>query len=197
MRGLAIGRLDLTSVRTAVRLLTGGLALALAASFAAGFVLFRLGGEHRLWQGEFSDVPGRRRASTCCGTTRTATPGGPCSPGRRTAPPLRHASHARRSRGAARRAAAVEPVRQCEAAVRALAAAGSMPLTFYCVHVLFLATGLLSGDPVARYVVMATAALLFAAGWRRAWGQGPLEAVISKAAKRARQAVAIRTEETS
>jgi len=67
-----------------------------------------------------------------------------------------------------------------------LAAAGSMPLTLYTTHVLFLATGALNGSPGLQYAALVAGSLLFAVVWRLTRGRGPLEALVAGAARRAR-----------
>ena len=60
-----------------------------------------------------------------------------------------------------------------------LAAAGSMTLTLYVVHVIALATKLLPRDPETSWVIQVIAALLIATLWRRRFARGPLEAAIA------------------
>src|SRR5262249_40617216 len=55
--GLAIGRLDLSSIKVAVRLLVGGVALAAAAWEASWVLLFPLGGIHHLQAAADSGTP--------------------------------------------------------------------------------------------------------------------------------------------
>jgi uncharacterized membrane protein YeiB len=69
-----------------------------------------------------------------------------------------------------------------------LAAAGSMVLTLYSAHLVVLASGFLDDDPVALYVVLVVAALTFAWAWRRGFGRGPLERVVTAAAGATRRA---------
>lgn len=73
-------------------------------------------------------------------------------------------------------------------ALAPLSAAGSMPLTLYCAHVLFLATGALSDAPDLLYALQVAGALLFAVVWRRAVGRGPLETVVAAGARHGRAA---------
>jgi hypothetical protein len=58
-----------------------------------------------------------------------------------------------------------------------LAAAGSMTLTLYTAHIVFMNSPLDEFDPTPGYVVQVVAALLFALVWRRRVGRGPLEGV--------------------
>ena len=64
-----------------------------------------------------------------------------------------------------------------------LAAAGSMPLTLYSLHVLVLATA--DGpDPLRFWALQAVAALVTATAWRRFLGRGPLEALLAAGTRR-------------
>lgn len=74
-----------------------------------------------------------------------------------------------------------------------LAAAGAMTLTLYTAHVIFMNSPLDVFGARPGYLVQVVAALLFALGWREAVGRGPLEALASWAARRARQAVTAST----
>jgi uncharacterized membrane protein len=70
-----------------------------------------------------------------------------------------------------------------------LAAAGSMTLTLYTAHVVFMNSPLDTFDAVPGYVVQVVTALLFALAWWQAVGRGPLESAANWAAGRARRAV--------
>jgi hypothetical protein len=70
-----------------------------------------------------------------------------------------------------------------------IAAAGSMTLTLYTAHVLFLNSPWDVFEPTAGYVLQVLAVLGFAVAWRGAVGRGPLEAVAADAARTARQTV--------
>ncbi len=70
-----------------------------------------------------------------------------------------------------------------------LAAAGSMTLTLYTAHVLFMNSPLDQFEAVPGYVVQVVVALLFALAWRQAVGRGPLESLANWAARRAQQTV--------
>ena len=70
-----------------------------------------------------------------------------------------------------------------------LAAAGSMTLTLYAAHVIFMNSPLDVFDAVPGYVLQVVSVLLFALAWRQAVGRGPLESAANWAAGRARQAV--------
>ncbi|GAA4824974.1 hypothetical protein GCM10023201_09120 [Actinomycetospora corticicola] len=71
-----------------------------------------------------------------------------------------------------------------------LAAAGGMTLTFYALHVLFINSDLDVYGPTAGYVIQVVAVLLLGWGWRATAGRGPLEAAVSALSRRAARAVA-------
>ncbi|MDW4908844.1 heparan-alpha-glucosaminide N-acetyltransferase domain-containing protein [Streptomyces sp. ADMS] len=185
--GLAIGRLDLLDRRTATRLLTAGLALAATAWLACSLLLFRWGGLERLQQNEFHDATGpHARDAVLWDTPDGETWWSMLSRAPHSTSPfdMLHTLGA-----ATALLSAVLLLTRITVARRALvplAAAGSMPLTLYTAHVLFLATGTLNGSPDLQYAALVAGSLLFAAGWRLARGQGPLEALVAGAARKAR-----------
>jgi uncharacterized membrane protein YeiB len=74
--------------------------------------------------------------------------------------------------------------------LRPLAAVGSMVLTLYSAHVVFMAFDPLGDYAVISFIVQVAAALVFAVIWQRLIGRGPLETVVAVASGRVRQAVA-------
>jgi uncharacterized membrane protein YeiB len=74
-------------------------------------------------------------------------------------------------------------------ALRPLAAAGSMTLTLYTLHVVATETGFLMGRPTLAFTVQLAAAVGFAVVWQRRYGQGPLERLLAAAARRASSVV--------
>ncbi|MFF5790636.1 heparan-alpha-glucosaminide N-acetyltransferase domain-containing protein [Paeniglutamicibacter sp. NPDC012692] len=70
-----------------------------------------------------------------------------------------------------------------------LAPAGSMTLTLYSGHLLFLAAGLLGERPFASFGLQIVAALLFGVLWRNLVGRGPLEAAVTAISTRVKNAV--------
>lgn len=174
--GLAIGRLDLGSRRVAWWLVGVGVALAVAARLASAFLLSRSGGvdPSLLWQ---LDSPISSWSSLALPTPHSHTP-----------VDLAHTlGSAIALVGAALLLTRVPVVSRVLSPV---AAAGTMVLTLYSAHLLFLATGLLDDAPAALYLAMAVGALAFAVAWRRWVGQGPLEWVVAMAAGAARRRVA-------
>lgn len=73
-----------------------------------------------------------------------------------------------------------------------LAAAGSMTLTFYSVHVLFLNSDFDTYSPGTGCIVQLVAVVLIAMAVRATAGRGPLEALVGSLARRAR-ALALRS----
>ncbi|WP_420802510.1 heparan-alpha-glucosaminide N-acetyltransferase domain-containing protein [Streptomyces cavernae] len=195
--GLAVGRLRLTSVRVARRLFLGGLALAVTAWAAASLVLLRLGGLRHLWRAEFDhehwpeartvalwEVPdGHSWWSLLSRAPHSTTP----------FDMLHTLGSALALLGAL---LLVTRTRTVNRLLSPLAAAGSMPLTFYCLHILFLATGVFSGSPYTQYAVMVATALTFAVVWRHTRGRGPLESMITVIAQRAGRAAGTRKGDT-
>ncbi|GAA3873097.1 hypothetical protein GCM10023084_27590 [Streptomyces lacrimifluminis] len=186
--GLAIGRLDLFDRRAAIRLLGGGLALAATAWLACSLWLFRWGGLERLRRNEFPDATGpHTRDEVLWDTPDGETWWSMISRAPHSTSPfdLLHTLGAATALLAA--VLLLTRVTVVRRALLPLAAAGSMPLTLYTAHVLFLATGALNGSPGIQYAVLVAGSLLFAAGWRLSRGRGPLETVVAGAARRARE----------
>lgn len=174
--GLAIGRLDLGSRRVAWWLFGGGAALALAARLTSVLLLPRSGGvdSSLLWE---LDSPISSWGALALPTPHSHTP-----------VDLAHTlGSAIAVLGAALLLSHVPVMAR---ALSPVAAAGTMVLTLYSAHLLFLATGLLDDQSVALYLAMALGGLAFAVAWRRWVGQGPLERVVAAAAGAARRRVA-------
>jgi len=74
-----------------------------------------------------------------------------------------------------------------------LAAAGSITLTLYAAHVVFMNSPLDQFDAVGGYLFQVVAALLLALGWRQAVGRGPLETAVTAIASWAQARAAQRT----
>jgi hypothetical protein len=70
-----------------------------------------------------------------------------------------------------------------------LAAAGSMTLTFYTAHVVFVNSPLDTYTPTTGYVLQVVTVLLLGLAWRATAGRGPLEAAVTGLTRRAKAAV--------
>jgi uncharacterized membrane protein len=192
--GLAIGRLDMSAKRVAVRLLAGGLALTLSAWLVSWVLLYPLGGLQHLvaaGAGSVEDAAPRVSPDTLVLWDMDPTTSWWWLAGR--APHSSTPIDLMLTLGAAMALlGAVLLLTRTTLGVRLLspvAAAGSMTLTLYTAHVLFLATGVLDDNQIVLYLLQVIAALAFGVIWRRWRGQGPLEKLVAAAASRARQAV--------
>jgi hypothetical protein len=67
-----------------------------------------------------------------------------------------------------------------------LAPAGSMTLTLYSAHLLFMSSGLLAERPFVSLAVQAGTAVVFAVIWHSSRGKGPLEAALGAVSERVR-----------
>lgn len=196
--GIVVGRLRLTSARVAAWLLAAGTGLAAAAWLASVVLLGPLGGRARIeaaGSGAIGIPPADIMAFGGEGVAPTTTWWwlATHAPHTSTPPDLLHTmgvaiavlgalllvGHA--TAPFARRALAV--------IIGPLAAAGSMVLTIYTAHVVFMNSPLDSFAPVTGFVVQVVVALLFALAWRQAVGRGPLEAVATWAARGAQRRV--------
>jgi uncharacterized membrane protein YeiB len=192
--GLAVGRLDLSCPRSAWRLLAWGSGLAVTAWAVSTLLLFRLGGLAHLADAAPSRLRGDAATSRILWdpdetgswwwfALRAPHSGTPLD--------LLHTIGAALAvLGAALLLARVPVLARL---LRPVAAAGSMALTLYTAHLLVLATGVLDDAPWVGYGLLVVPALAFATLWRRRRGPGPLEAIVSAAARRARRAVLART----
>jgi uncharacterized membrane protein YeiB len=186
--GLAIGRLDLSSRTVAVRLLAGGLALAVAAWTASWLLVSRLGGlPHLLAASE----PGTTAAEVVWDgdlvgswwwlASRTHHSGTPLDM-------LGTLGSAIAVLGAVLLLCRLRPSRRL---LRPVALAGSMTLTVYAAHALVLAW-VWSDDLLALWLGLVVGAVVFAVLWNRWVGQGPLERLVAIPADRARRSVLAR-----
>jgi uncharacterized membrane protein len=189
--GIAVGRLRLDSTRTASALALGGALLAVVATVASELILHAAGGLQQVL------------AATGLSPEELATlsaegPNGvtPTTSWWWLAVALPHSStpfDLARTIGTSlailgamllldrliARSAPHLPSRVLNVARTPLAAAGSMTLTFYVLHVVF--TGLApESDPWVLYLVQVVAALAVGALWQRLVGRGPLETGVAK-----------------
>ena len=182
--GLAIGRLDLTSRRLAVRLFGGGIALVVAAQAVSHILLYQLGDLDRLVAATGDD------AVTLLWDPDQGTSWdylALAAPHANTQLDLVNTlGSAMAVLGAClllTRIAAVDGL------LRPVRAAGAMTLTLYSAHALVIATGVFEDQQLALYALLVAGALVWATLWRRWRPQGPLEELVGRAAGRARRAV--------
>jgi uncharacterized membrane protein len=188
--GLAIGRLELSSIRVATRLLGSGLALAISSWVTSSVLLLHMGGLQRL------------RDAAPAGTTPDQLTDNVLlwSPDHISswwwlairAPYSATPIDLLYTIGVAMAVlGAMLLLTQVAAPVlRPLAAAGSIMLTIYSAHVVYMAFDPLSNYPFISFAVQVATALVFAVIWQRARGRGPLETVVAVAARGTRRAVA-------
>ncbi|MGY1643826.1 heparan-alpha-glucosaminide N-acetyltransferase domain-containing protein [Geodermatophilus sp. SYSU D00703] len=183
--GLAIGRLDLSSTRVAVRLAVGGLALAVAAWIASSVLVFHLGG-----------LPSLLAASDDVTPTELVWDSDPLDTWWWLALRVHHSGtplDMLHTLGSAIAVLGVVLLLAKVPGVRRLlwpvGIAGAMTLTVYSAHAVVLATPLFRGDPTALWLTLVAAALVLGVLWNRWMGQGPLERLVAVPANRARRAV--------
>ncbi|WP_217636090.1 heparan-alpha-glucosaminide N-acetyltransferase domain-containing protein [Geodermatophilus siccatus] len=182
--GLAIGRLDLTSRRLAIRLLGGGVALVVAAQAVSHVLLYQLGDLDRLMTATGED------AMTLLwdadqGTTwdylALAAP--------HTNTQLDLANTLGSAMAVLGLSLLLSRLPAVERLLRPVRAAGAMTLTLYSAQALVIATGVFEDQPLTLYAFLVAGALVGATLWRRWRSQGPLEELVGRAAGRARRAV--------
>lgn len=195
--GLLLGRLRLSSARTAGRLLAGGAVLAMAASFLSWLLLGPLGGLQRIEESAFPGggyAPGIANilAFGPTGTTPTSTWWWLAIDAPHSSTPLdllHTTGTAVALLGAILLLAHVaRPVWHAVITVvlRPLAAAGTMTLTLYTAHIVFLNSPWDRFGSADGYLVQVGAALLFAVVWTTVVGRGPLESGVTWLSHRAR-----------
>ena len=192
--GLVIGRLDLGSRRVQWWLLAVGATLAVAARAVSAFLLHPMGGLARLIeQGDLGGDPAG--VATLLWEPELTTSWWylalPAPHSHTPVDVLHTLGSAAAVLGVALLLTRVPAVARL---LWPLAAAGSMSLTLYSAHLVVLATGVLEDEPLLLLLAMAVGALVLAAAWRGWFRQGPLEALVAKAAGAARRAAVRRAE---
>ncbi|MFD1214392.1 heparan-alpha-glucosaminide N-acetyltransferase domain-containing protein [Arthrobacter sp. GCM10027362] len=179
--GLALGKLDLSSRRTAAWLLGAGACLAAAAWGVSGLLLVtRLGmspgtAAGLLAGGQDPPVPEDSWSWLVAASPYSSMP-----------LELLHTI----GTGMVVLGTLILAGKYIHQVIDALAPAGSMTLTLYSGHLLFLASGLLGTRPFESFGLQVGTALLFGVLWRNLVGRGPLEAAVSAVSTRVRNAVA-------
>lgn len=93
---------------------------------------------------------------------------------------------------------AVPPLRQAARLLQVpLAAAGSMTLTLYTSHVMFIDSDYAPDSEITSYLLQVVAATVFALAWRATIGRGPLEGLVTTLATGMRRQVASRSTNNS
>ncbi|WP_307034431.1 heparan-alpha-glucosaminide N-acetyltransferase domain-containing protein [Arthrobacter sp. B3I4] len=188
--GLAVGRLDLTAVRTQSRLLAGGAALAVAAWLLSVLALGPLGGLKAIEDA----TPSLSHEAISDALIWGPDPSLPTSSWWWLAIAAPHSTTPLDilltiGTSLAAIGAVLLAARGVGGLLTPLAAAGSMTLTLYSAHLLILATGFLADEPYLAWGLQVAAALVFAVVWQKAKGRGPLERMIAAATARARNHV--------
>ncbi|CAM02504.1 uncharacterized protein DUF1624 [Saccharopolyspora erythraea NRRL 2338] len=198
--GLLLGRLRLSTVRTAWRLLVGGTALAAGAWLVSWSLLRPLGGLEKITEaGEAAGMPsGAVDYIVAFGPT-----GNPptsswwwlalCSQHSATPSDLLHTTGvAVGLLGLMLLLAHVSNPNYrlaLDAFIEPLAAAGSMTLTLYSAHVVFMNSPLDVFDEELSLAIQVLVAVFFALLWQHHVGRGPLESGVTWLSKKARTAV--------
>jgi len=188
--GLVIGRLQLSSRRVATRLLVGGLAVAVGASALSWLLLGPLGGDQRL----NAAASASGRSATDVSQTLTWGAGGvtptetwwwlaTTAPHSTTPLDLLHTG----GTSVALIGGMLLLARSWPLLLAPLAAAGSMTLTLYTAHILFMNSPLDVFPATPGYVIQVVFALSFAVIWHATFGRGPLESLTTAASKAARR----------
>jgi hypothetical protein len=185
--GMAVGRLDLRSTRTAWRLVGAGVAASVIAAVVSWLLLGPFGGRSAL-ESTAAALPGVGAVPAArvghqleiglFGTTPTGSWWWLAvdTPHSTTPLDLVHTT------GAALALLGAMLLVTTYVRLRALAAAGAMTLSLYTLHVVVLGSSLLPADPTRSFLLQTTVALLLATLWpgRR----GPAEAVIASLTRR-------------
>ena len=188
--GLAIGRLDLSARRVGWWLLGGGLALAVLARGASALLLYRMGGLARLLEaGGLGNDPEHVNALLWEESKPPTSWWYLAVPAPHAYSPidlLHTLGSAAAVLGAALLLTRVPLVARL---LWPLAAVGSMSLTLYSAHLVFLATPVPEDQDVLLFVSMLAGTLVLATAWRWRFRQGPLEKLVAVPATAARLAV--------
>ena len=190
--GIAVGRMRLSERGTAVRLLAVGSTLAVGAWVLSSILLGTLGGREQLYASATENSLSRTDVEDTLifgggGVTPTDTWWWLATAAPHTTTPLDlvHTIGV----ATALLGGMLLLARRYGNVLTPIAAAGSMTLTLYTAHVLFLNSPWDVLGATSGYLLQVIVALGFAIAWRAAVGRGPLEALAADAASAARQAV--------
>jgi uncharacterized membrane protein len=198
--GLVIGRLTLSRVRVAVGLFYTGTAMALAAAATSSLLLIRCGGLAHIWAAQPSSALSPQDTTQLLtfqgdGTTPASTWWWLAVDSPHTSTPLdllgtTGSAAALLGGMLLARHVAIPPLRQVIRLIQvALGAAGSMTLTLYTAHIIFINSDYDPDTATTSFLIQATAAVALALGWRPTVGRGPLERLVSALATRVRRLV--------
>ena len=196
--GLVIGRLILTRLKVIFSLLLTGLTLAVAAPVASWVLLHRYEGLRQIWSAQ--PKSGLSPAETAelltfggDGSTPTSTWWWLAVDAPHTTTPLDLVG----TTGAATATLAVlllaarvawpRPRRVIRALLIPLAVAGSMTLTIYTAHIMFINSNLDNFTAMTGYLVQVLAILLLGTAWSATAGRGPLEGLVTVLSRGARR----------
>lgn len=189
--GLAVGRLNLASIRVAAALAGGGLALAVASWSASSVLLFDMGGLEHLRAAAPSGLSGAEAQNAILwDPSFTSSWWWLAVRAPYTVTPITLLSTLGVAMAVLGAVLLLTRIPGVPRLLTSVVAAGTMTLTLYCAHAVVLATGVLGDQPRVLFVLLVAAALAFAVAWRRRRGPGPLERVVTRAANGARLAVA-------
>jgi uncharacterized membrane protein len=194
--GLVIGRLDLSRRWVALGLIVAGAALAAGASLASSALLHRYGGLAAIWAAQPGSVLTADETTDLLGVGGDGTVPSATwwwlavdRPHTGTPPDLLGTTGtAIGVLGLALLAGCVtRPVarRVTSIVLAPLAAAGSMTLSIYTLHILFINSAHDDYQPMTGYLMQVVAVLLIGLGWRATAGRGPLEALVGALSGRA------------
>lgn len=188
--GLAVGRLALDRLNVQVGLLAGGAALAATATAVSTVLLGPLGGRAAL----LAATPGLGAAELDAALDEGLFGVSPTTTWWWLAVDAPHSSTpldllATTGSALVLLGTLLLLARVARPLLLPLAAAGSMTLTLYSAHVALVASGLLPDDPEASWLLQVVLAAAVATAWLRVARRGPLEALVARAAGRARALV--------
>jgi hypothetical protein len=189
--GMVIGRLNLSSRRSAARLLAGGVLLALLAWGVSAFLLGPAGGFSQL----VASSPGLAADDVnevFVYGPDSGLPGGSWWWLAVMAPyssmPL-ELLHTIGTSAAVLGLVLLLGNKAFDPIIGVLAPAGSMTLTLYSAHLLFVSTRFLGDRPFVSLAVQAGAAVIFAVVWHSTKGKGPLEGPLSALSEKVRNRI--------
>jgi uncharacterized membrane protein YeiB len=189
--GLAVGRASLSSRRTVSVMALSGLALAVGARLVSWVLLDVVGGRASLEAASFKTMTVDQYEDVLLwgpsGVTPTNTPWWLATVSPHSSTPLDLAFTI--GVGLAVLGACILIGRTTTRALRPLAAAGSMTLTMYTLHLLMLSSPLMPDGDGASFLLQVAVVLTFGLLWTRHHARGPLEDVVTAATGAARRAV--------